>query len=375
MPVTRSSPADVATAVPVRRMRGRIHRLIATRWPTVGVFDTVATPDDARDALVLESWTNDRVTVDLDRLTRLPDDEWVAGKPGATLVMAAFCYPAPGGGRFSSDRLGAWYAAREVETAIAETVYHHRRRLGLSAMGFHATIQMRELGAEVDARFHDIRGHRRARPDLYDPGSYGRSQPFGEGLRALGSNGILFDSVRREGGRNLVVFRPKLLVPLYEGDRYDYRWTGASEPAVARLEGGGRDLSAEVVRHERSRDDLGVRHQAVTSDRSAALGGAASCAWRAVLRRSARVPYSQCAGPIRANIAGAKGASAIGARIANTVANAPTPMLTMCCPVMARMSNDSSASSPSASRFRYPWRYNSVLCVTSVSPESLPWLR
>jgi hypothetical protein len=28
-------------------------------------------------------------------------------------------------------------------------------------------------------------------------------------------------------------------VPLYEGDRYDYRWTGAPEPAVVRLEGAG----------------------------------------------------------------------------------------------------------------------------------------
>jgi RES domain-containing protein len=222
--------------IPLARIRGRTHRLIATRWPTIGVFDTVASPDDVRDALVLESWTNDRVTAELDRLTRLPDDEWVVGKAGATLVMAAFCYPAPGGGRFNTERLGAWYAAREVETAIAETVHHHTRRLALSALGFHATIQMRELRAEIDARFHDVRGQRKARPDLYDAGSYARSQPVGEQLRAAGSNGILFDSVRRDGGRNVVVFRPRLLFPLYEGDRYDYRWTGDPEPAVVRLE-------------------------------------------------------------------------------------------------------------------------------------------
>jgi RES domain-containing protein len=202
----------------------------------VGVFDAVTTPEDARDALVLESWTNDRVTAELDRLTRLPDDEWVVGKPGATLVMAAFCYPAPGGGRFNTERLGAWYAARQIETAIAETVYHHRRRLALSGLGFHATIQMRELRAEIDARFHDIRGGKASRPDLYDADSYAQSQVFGERLRSLGSNGILFDSVRRDGGRNLVVFRPRLLLPLYEGDQYDYRWTGDPDPAVIRLE-------------------------------------------------------------------------------------------------------------------------------------------
>jgi RES domain-containing protein len=239
MSASALSVAGNAAIVPVRRMRGRTHRLIATRWPMVGVFDTVATPDDAREALVLESWTNDRVTAELDRLTRLPDDEWVIGRPGATLAMAAFCYPAPGGGRFNTGRLGAWYAAREIETAIAETVYHHTRRLALSGLGYHATIQMRELRAEMDARLHDVRGRRKARPDLYDPESYARSQPFGERLRAAGSNGILFDSVRRAGGRNLVVFRPKLLLPLYEGERYDYRWTGGPAPAVVRLESAG----------------------------------------------------------------------------------------------------------------------------------------
>lgn len=215
--MVRASPAgprDDVTRVPLARARGRTHRLIASRWPTIGIFDTVATPADARDALVLESWTNDRVTAELDRLTHLPDDDWITGKPGATLVMAAFCYPAPGGGRFNTERLGAWYAAREVETSIAETVYHHTRRLALSALGFQCTIQMRELRADVDARFHDIRGRRRSRPDLYDPDSYARSQPFGERVRAAGSNGVLFDSVRRRGGRNVAVFRPRLLPPL-----------------------------------------------------------------------------------------------------------------------------------------------------------------
>jgi RES domain-containing protein len=226
--------ADVS-AVPLARARGRTHRLIASRWPVVGIFERVATPDDARDALVLESWTNDRITAELDRLMQLPDDDWVIGRPGATLVMAAFCHSAPGGGRFNTERLGAWYAAREIETAIAETVHHHRRRLALSELGFHCTIQMRELRAMVDARFHDIRGQRESRPDLYDADSYARSQPFGERLRAAGSNGILFDSVRRTGGHNMVVFRPRLLPPIYEGDRYDYRWTGEPEPAVIRL--------------------------------------------------------------------------------------------------------------------------------------------
>jgi hypothetical protein len=234
-------------------VRGRLHRLIATRWPPIGIFDTVATPEDARDALVLESWTNDRVTTELDRLADLPDDDWVVGVPGATLVMAAFCYPAPGGGRFTSERLGAWYAARDIGTAVAETVYHHRRRLSLSAIGFHATIQMRELQAQLDARLHDIRGLRTTRRDLYAPDHYARSQPFGEALRAAGSNGIVYDSVRRMGGQNTVVFRPRLLPPLQEGERFDYHWTGDPDPAVVRLSPTSTDAEVQAQRSLKNR--------------------------------------------------------------------------------------------------------------------------
>ena len=145
---------------PSARFRARTHRLIASRWPTVSVFDSVASADDLEVALVLESLTNDRVSETLTRLGRLDRAEWVTAEPGATLVIAAFCHPAPGGGRFNNEALGAWYCATEIETAIAETVYHHTKRLAHSASGFRHVIQMRELISEVDAEVYDVRSLR-----------------------------------------------------------------------------------------------------------------------------------------------------------------------------------------------------------------------
>lgn len=222
--------------VPTAQFRARTHRLIASRWPTVGVFDTVAAAEDVEAALLLESLTNDRVNATLARLDR---SEWVVGQPGASLVMAAFCHPAPGGGRFSSAALGAWYCAREIETAIAETVHHHTARLAHSASGFRHVIQMRELVCSVDAVFADLRGLRAARPELYDPVSYAASQPFGEALRGRGANGAVYRSVRRTGGTNFVVYRPSLLPPVVQGDHFDYRWTGSPTPTVVKLTGVG----------------------------------------------------------------------------------------------------------------------------------------
>jgi RES domain-containing protein len=221
--------------IPIAQLHGRTHRLIASRFPTVGVFDTVASPEDVEAALLIETLTNDRVTETLNRLHRLDRREWVLDEPGATLVMAAFCHPAPGGGRFNTDALGAWYCATETATAIAETVYHHTRRLGHSAAGFRQTIQMRELISHPAGEFHDITGLRRTRPELYDPDGYAASQRFGEELRGAGSSGIVYRSVRRADGTNLVVYRRSLLPPVLQGDHYDYRWTGSSTPAVVRL--------------------------------------------------------------------------------------------------------------------------------------------
>ena len=91
---------------PTARFRTRTHRLIASRWPTIGVFDSVTSADDLESALLLETLTNDRVNETLARLGQLDRSEWVTGEPGATLMMAAFCHPAPGGGRFQQRSIG-----------------------------------------------------------------------------------------------------------------------------------------------------------------------------------------------------------------------------------------------------------------------------
>ncbi len=224
---------------PTAWIRARTHRLIATRWPTIGVFDSVASAEDLEAALLLETLTNDRVTETLTRLNRLDRMEWATGQPGASLVMAAFCHPSPGGGRFNTEALGAWYCATAIETAIAETVYHHTRRLAHSAGGFRHVIQMRELVSEVDAEVSDIRSLCASHPTLYDPESYAASQPFGEARRLAGANGIVYASVRRAGGTNLVIYRPSLVPPVLQGDHFDYRWAGRPEPAVVKLTGVG----------------------------------------------------------------------------------------------------------------------------------------
>jgi hypothetical protein len=216
------------------------HRLIASRFPTVGAFDDLtADREELEVAVLLESATNDRLSVLSRRLPLLPESEIVQG-PGATMVMAAFLHADEAGGRFTDGRLGAWYASLDVDTAIAETVHHSTRRLRLSDGAFPSSIQMRELLAEIDCDLVDIRGARTTRPALYHPDDYAKSRAFGIGLRwpktRKPANGIVFESVRRDGGVNVCVYRPSLvLLPVIQADHYEYRWNAAGAVSVLKL--------------------------------------------------------------------------------------------------------------------------------------------
>jgi RES domain len=222
------------------RVRERTHRLIASRYPTVGPFDDLtADKEDLAVAVLLESVTNDRLAVLSRRLALLPPTEIVQG-PGATMVMAAFLHANEAGGRFTDGRLGAWYASFGVETAIAETLHHSTRRLRNSERGFPSAIQLREFVARIDSDLIDIRGEKESRPELYHPDDYATAQAFGAGLRwpksEPGENGIVYDSVRRAGGTNVCIYRPSLIIlPVDPGERYEYRWDSSGRASVLKL--------------------------------------------------------------------------------------------------------------------------------------------
>jgi hypothetical protein len=131
------------------------YRLVPSRYPSAGILDAISSPEDLDLVIELESWTNDRVSAELGVLHRIPQEEWVTGRPLSTVVMAAFCHPRPGGGRFGGPDRGAWYASLTLETAHAEVIYH--RTAELAEIGvFETYVQERAYLADFTGRFHDI---------------------------------------------------------------------------------------------------------------------------------------------------------------------------------------------------------------------------
>ena len=108
----------------------------------------------------------------------------------------------------SIPRSDLFYAARELETSIAET-RHHRERFLRATQQPRMELDMRVYRFDLDGRLHDIRGRRRELPTVYHIENYAGPQRLARTLRAEGSNGIAYDSVRRDGGQCAAVFRPR----------------------------------------------------------------------------------------------------------------------------------------------------------------------
>jgi hypothetical protein len=177
----------------------------------------------------LAGWTNDRLVAE--RLARLPQAEWVYGRANSSIVMASFLHVAPGGMRFNGPDLGAWYAAGSLTTAVTE-VAHHLRREAFATGATAMTRTFRTYTAELAGSYLDIRGQQASRPEVYDPTSYAAGQVLGEGIRAAGGDGLLFDSLRHAGGVSVVAHRPRNVLNVAQTDHYEIR----VQPGAARID-------------------------------------------------------------------------------------------------------------------------------------------
>jgi hypothetical protein len=211
--------------IPITRTLWRTsYRLIPSRYPTVGLYDSIADPADLEVVFAIEALTNPRIRDEIGQLQLVPPDERVSG-PGSTPIMAAFTHLNPEGSRFSNGSYGVYYAAQALETAIAE-VSHHRAVFLARTNEPTIDVDMRLITAMVDAPLHDLRHVRKHAAELFDPDRYAVPQALGQQLRDAGSWGLQFPSVRDKGGVCVGLFRPKALRHAKSGAHIALHWDG-----------------------------------------------------------------------------------------------------------------------------------------------------
>ncbi|HEX3575596.1 MAG TPA: RES family NAD+ phosphorylase [Rhodopila sp.] len=203
----------------------RAVRIIRSLFPPIDLFEDIADPADWSMLIAAEMKTNPRLMETIGNIALVPHSRRVAG-PGASYLMAPFTHISTDRpSRFSDGRYGVLYVGKTFETALFETMHHHARFMAATAQPPGWTSQFRELVLDVDASLHDIRTLDRSDPVLAAH-DYTASQALGFELRALGSDGIVFPSVRQPGGECAGLFYPDRVSLPTQGRHLDYHWDG-----------------------------------------------------------------------------------------------------------------------------------------------------
>lgn len=211
-------------------------RLVPSRFPPEGLFDRVASAADLDIVFEIEALTNDRLRDEAGDIRLVAPEDRIAG-PGTTPIMSAFTHLNPEGSRFSDGSFGVYYAARDIDTAIAETCFHRARFLAATLQPA-IEIDMRSYATDLDADLHDIRYRQAELQEIYaaDTARYGSGQDLARRLRNDNANGIAYSSVRAVAGECVAVFKPRLLSPVRQGTHFCYVWDGEQIKAVYKKE-------------------------------------------------------------------------------------------------------------------------------------------
>jgi hypothetical protein len=208
-------------------VRTRVHwpqtfRIIRSIYPPVDLFEDIADPRDWEALVSVEEKTNPRVRLEVGDLGKVPAGRRIAG-PGASYVMAPFVHCSPSRpGRFTDGSYGIYYAGDREEVAVAETVHHHQNFMRATKEPPGWTADFRVLIGSIDRDLDDVN----AVPGVLEPDDYAASQAEGRALRAAGSDGLTWNSVRFPGGRCIGLFWPDIVPVPVQGRHYSYHWDG-----------------------------------------------------------------------------------------------------------------------------------------------------
>jgi RES domain-containing protein len=222
----------------VRRIaHDRTIRLVATARLRHPILLKLVEKDDLSALEEIEGATSGRLRAQQGGTERLDRRELIYGISHAHFINAAFSYWLPRSlNRFNGPGRGAWYAALEPETCVAEVSFHLERELA-NIMDFNAIVDYAEIFASFIGDFVDLRDAN-PRPRFLEPNpakSYKAGNVFADTVRAAGHYGIVYPSVRHPEGTCLVALVPHAVQSVTQGRVIRLTWTGSPGPLVSEL--------------------------------------------------------------------------------------------------------------------------------------------
>ena len=212
----------------------RTVRLVTTARLRAAVLASLVDGDDElADLAEIEGATSARLIAQDRGIAGLRANELVYDVPHAHFINASFAYAKPQQpNRFNGPNRGAWYAALDVATCLAEVGFHLTSMLA-DAGDFNATVEYAEMFSSMAGDFLDLR-RMPAHPAL--GADIATAYPLGNALadraRAAGLNGIIYPAVRHPGGTCIAALRPAAVQSVRQGAIYRMTWRGSPTPTV-----------------------------------------------------------------------------------------------------------------------------------------------
>jgi RES domain len=222
------SSSDLSgTTIDIQEFKDQIgYRLMPSKFPPIALFEDVANHEDFEILFAIQAITNPRLRQEIGNLHCVPPEERPYGIRGCSYALGPFVHLNPAGSRFSRGQFGVYYAAIDVQTAIAETRYHQEKYFSSIEGLKYDRLSMRCLKTVFSASLHDISPNRYRQSDWYHMDDYQHSQVLGDQLKKSGSKGIAYDSVRNPGHICYGLFTPKVISDVIQAAHYSYIWDG-----------------------------------------------------------------------------------------------------------------------------------------------------
>ena len=223
--ITRAALERTTRLVTTARLRGAV---------LLGLVDDA----DLAALAEIEGATSNRLMAQSRGTSDVQANELVYGVQHANFINAAFAYAKPREpNRFNGADRGAWYAALEVETSMAE-VRHHFTEFLTAAGQYEAVVEYAELFASFAGEFIDLR----SQTDIsaLNPNKaigYPAGNALANAARAKGLNGIIYPSVRHPGGTCIAALFPHAVQSVAQGDVYRMTWRGSPAPTIEKVTG------------------------------------------------------------------------------------------------------------------------------------------
>lgn len=196
-------------------------RIISSVFPAIRFFEDLVNPDEMEILWEIENLTNERIRQEVGDIFLVSSEDRITGA-GSSVIMAAFTHIGKTS-RFGNGTYGVYYAGLAIETAIRETVYHREKFLRATREEA-GEIHMQLYQGDLIKPVHDIREDKYSR--FHHPEDYSPSQQLGRELRAVKSWGVIYNSVRHQGGNCLAIFRPPAVTRPMLHSHLRYVWNG-----------------------------------------------------------------------------------------------------------------------------------------------------